>query len=180
MKFHPTDIPGVVVVEGEPNPDERGFFMRLYCPNEFAAARLAFTPVQVNLSRNIHRHSLRGLHYQDPPHAEAKLVSVTRGAVYDVVVDLRRDSSAYGRWKGFELDAESNRALFIPEGCGHGFLTLEPRTDVLYLMGRLHVPGQTKGYRWNDPSLDIRWPAEPEFMSPVDRSWPDFPLQSGD
>jgi dTDP-4-dehydrorhamnose 3,5-epimerase len=178
VKFHPTDIPGVSIVAAEPNKDERGFFARLYSPDEFAAAGLTFTPVQVNLSRNINRYSLRGLHYQDPPYAEAKLVSVTRGAVYDVVVDLRRDSLAYGHWAAFELDAESNRALFIPEGCAHGFLTLAPETDVLYHMGRMHVPGQAKGYRWNDPSLDIRWPAEPEFMSPADRAWPDFSLKS--
>lgn len=180
MKFHPTDIPGVVIVAADPNADERGFFARLYCPDEFARAGIAFTPVQVNMSRNTHRHSLRGLHYEDAPYAEEKLVSVTRGSIYDVVVDLRRESPAYGRWTACELDAESHRALFIPEGCAHGFLTLEPQTDVLYLMGRMHVPGQAKGYRWNDSSLDIRWPAEPEVMSPADQAWPDFTPQSGD
>ncbi len=180
MKFLVTDIPGVFVVAAEPNPDERGFFARLYCPEEFAAAGLEFTPAQVNLSHNIHRHSLRGLHYQDAPHAEAKLVQVTRGAVYDVVVDLRRGSPAYGRWAAFDLDADSMRALFIPEGCAHGFLTRAPQTDVLYHMDRMHMSGLAKGYRWNDPTLGIRWPAEPAFISSTDLTWPDFSLDSGD
>jgi dTDP-4-dehydrorhamnose 3,5-epimerase len=119
------------------------------------------------------------MHYQEPPYAEAKLVCVTRGAIHDVVLDLRRDSPAYGRWSGFELDAESPRALFIPEGCAHGFLTLAPQTDVLYFMGRPHTPGHAKGYRWDDSSLGIRWPAEPEFMAPADRTWPDFSYKPG-
>jgi dTDP-4-dehydrorhamnose 3,5-epimerase len=174
VKFQATDIPGVFIVAVEPITDDRGFFARLYCPEEFAAAGLKFAPVQVNISRNVHRHTLRGLHYENPSHAEAKLVSVTRGAVYDIVVDLRRASATFGRWAAFELDAESARALFIPEGCAHGFLTLMPQTDVLYHMNRMHVAGQTQGYRWNDPTLNIRWPAAPALMSPTDRSWPDF------
>jgi dTDP-4-dehydrorhamnose 3,5-epimerase len=174
VKFQATDILGVLIVAVEPITDERGFFARLYCPNEFASAGIDFKPVQVNLSRNIHRQTLRGLHYQDPPHAEAKLVHVTRGAIYDVVVDLRRESSTFGRWSAFELEAESARAVFIPEGCAHGFLTLAPETDVLYHLERMHVAGQEKGYRWNDPTLNIRWPAEPAFISLADRSWSDF------
>jgi dTDP-4-dehydrorhamnose 3,5-epimerase len=180
LKFQATDISGVFVVAAEPMTDERGFFARLYCPDEFKAAGIDFASVQLNLSRNTHRHTLRGVHYQDPPHAEAKLVSVTRGAVYDVVVDLRRSSATFGRWVGFELDAESARALFIPEGCAHGFLTLVPQTDVFYHMGRSHVPGRAKGYRWNDPALNIRWPAEPAFVSAADRAWPDFSLKFSD
>jgi dTDP-4-dehydrorhamnose 3,5-epimerase len=178
VKFHATDIPGVFIISVEPNADERGFFARLYCPDEFAAAGIDFAPVQVSLSRNIHRHILRGLHYQDFPHAEAKLVHVTRGSVYDVVVDLRCESPAFGRWAAFELDEESGRALFIPEGCAHGFLTLAPQSDVLYHIGRMHVAGQTRGYRWNDRTLNIRWPAEPAFVSPADRAWPDFSVKS--
>jgi dTDP-4-dehydrorhamnose 3,5-epimerase len=174
VKFHATDIPGVFIVAMEPITDERGFFARLYCPEEFAAAGLKFTPVQVSISCNIHCHTLRGLHYQTPSHAEAKLVSVTRGAIYDVVVDLRRSSATFGRWAAFELNVKSARALFIPEGCAHGFLTLVPQTDVLYHMNRMHVEGQAQGYRWNDPTLNIRWPAEPAFVSSADQSWPDF------
>jgi len=174
VKFHVTDIPGVFTVAMEPLVDERGFFARLYCPDEFATAGLKFTPVQVSLSRNVHRYTVRGLHYQNPPHSEAKLVTVTRGAVYDVVVDLRRASAAFGRWAAFELDADSARAMFIPEGCAHGFLTLAPQTDVLYHINRMYVAGQAQGLRWNDSRLNIRWPAEPAFVSVADRSWPDF------
>jgi dTDP-4-dehydrorhamnose 3,5-epimerase len=175
MKFEATDIPGVFVVLVEPSRDTRGFFTRLYCPEEFAEAGIDFAPVQVNLSRNTARHTLRGLHYQDPPHAEAKLVHVTRGSIYDVVVDLRPGSPAFGRWAGFDLDADSVRALFIPEGCAHGFLTLAPETDVLYHMGSLHTPGAGQGYRWDDPALGIHWPAAPAVISQADREWPDFP-----
>jgi dTDP-4-dehydrorhamnose 3,5-epimerase len=174
VNFQATDIPGVFVVVAEPSRDHRGFFARLYCPDEFAAAGIEFTPVEVNLSRNMRRHTLRGMHYQDHPHAEAKLVHVTRGSVYDVVVDLRRNGPSFGRWAGFELDAEAARALFVPEGCAHGFLTLTSDADVLYHMGRRHIPGLTRGYRWNDPVLDIHWPAEPELVSQADMAWPDF------
>jgi dTDP-4-dehydrorhamnose 3,5-epimerase len=174
VRFQETAIPGVFVIQAEPSRDQRGFFARLYCPDEFAAAGIDFTPVQVNLSRNSLRHTLRGLHYQDPPHAEAKLVHVTRGSVHDVVVDLRRSSASFGRWAGFALDADAARALFVPEGCAHGFLTLTPDADVLYHMGRRHIPGLAKGYRWNDPVLDIRWPAEPASVSGADMEWPDF------
>jgi dTDP-4-dehydrorhamnose 3,5-epimerase len=175
VKFSETEIPGVFVVEIEPHVDERGFFARLFCPDEFSAAGISFAPVQTNLSRNPRRHTLRGLHYQDPPDAEAKLVHVTRGAAYDVVVDLRPGSATYGRSTGLNLDAGSVRAVFVPEGCAHGFLTLEPDTDVLYHMGRMYVPGKAKGYRWNDRRLNIAWPAQPEFVSPADQAWPDFP-----
>lgn len=174
MKFHESDIPGVFLIESEPHSDERGFFARLYCPDEFASAGISFTPAQVNLSRNIRSHTLRGLHYQEPPYAEAKLIQVTRGSAYDVVVDLRRDSATFGKWIAFDLDAASTRAIFVPEGCAHGFLTLEPDTDVLYHMTPAYVPGHAKGYRWDDPVLNIRWPAEPNFLSASDTAWPDF------
>ena len=167
-------IPGVFIVTPEPVNDERGFFARLYCKDDLAAAGISFTPAQINLCRNIRRHTLRGLHYQDSPYGEAKLVSVTHGAVYDVVVDLRPNSAWYGRWEAFELDGESARALFIPAGCAHGYLTLLPHTDVLYHMDRKHVVGRAKGYRWNDPTFNIPWPMEPAVLSTADRSWPDF------
>jgi dTDP-4-dehydrorhamnose 3,5-epimerase len=174
VKFRRTDIADVVLVEPEPKADERGFFARLYCPDEFAAAKIDFTPLQVSLSRNQHMHTLRGMHFQNPPYAEAKLVHVTRGVAYDVIVDLRKDSATFGRWAAFELSAESARAVFIPQGCAHGFLTLAPETDVLYHIDRLQVGGQGRGYRWNDPAFGIRWPAEPAVISGADRAWPDF------
>lgn len=175
LKFHKTDLPGVFLVEAEPHRDERGHFARLYAPDEFQAAGIDFNPVQINISYNAQAHTLRGLHYQDPPHAEAKLVQVTRGAAFDVVVDLRRDSAGYGRWQGFTLKEDGRRAVFIPEGCAHGFLTLAPDTDVLYCMGRANVAGHAKGYRFDDPRLKISWPAKPAVMSAADRQWPDFP-----
>lgn len=174
MKVLASKIPGVFQIAGERNSDERGFFARLFCPDEFAAAGIDFNPVQVNLSRNIRGRTLRGLHFQDPPHSEAKLVHVTRGAIYDVVVDVRRTSPQYGKWVAFELDAESATGLFIPEGCAHGFLTRRPETDVLYHMSRRHIAGQARGYRWNDQAINIRWPEEPEFISLADQKWPDF------
>lgn len=175
VKFVVSTLPGVVVVEAEPHPDDRGFFARLYSPNEFGAAGIDFKPVQVNLSRNARRHTLRGMHYQDPPHAEAKLVQIVRGAAYDVVVDLRPASPAYGNWVAFTLDSSAPpRAIYIPEGCAHGFLTLQPDTDILYYMGRIYEPGHAKGFRWDDRRLAIKWPAEPMIISDADRAWPDF------
>jgi dTDP-4-dehydrorhamnose 3,5-epimerase len=178
VKFKETKISGVFAIELEPNADERGFFARLYCPEEFAAAGIDFTPVQTSLSRSTKRHTLRGMHYQDAPHAEAKLIHVTRGTIYEVVVDVRPGSPTYGQWVSLELSEREGRAVYIPEGCAHGFLTLAPDTDVLYQIGRLYEPGHAKGYRWNDPRLRIDWPAAPEIVSAADQAWPDFPARA--
>ena len=178
MIFVPTELPGVIEIRLNPHRDDRGFFARLYCPVEFAAAGIDFTPSQLNLSRNPRLHTLRGLHYQDPPHAEAKLVRVTAGCIHDVVVDLRRDQPTYGRHIARRLDAAEGTALFLPEGCAHGFLTLAPETDVLYQMGRPHVPGQARGLRYDDPALAIDWPASPALISESDLMWPGFPVES--
>lgn len=172
MNFATTDIPGVVIVEPAPHRDERGSFARLYCPEEFRRAGIDFTPVQHSLSRNILAFTLRGLHYQNPPFAESKLVRVTRGRIFDVAVDLRADSPAFRRWVGVELDADTATALFVPKGCAHGFLTLEPETDVLYAIAPAFSPGHGKGCRWNDPAFAIRWPAAPRCLSPADAAWP--------
>lgn len=172
MKFIPTALPGVVVIEPEPHSDERGFFARVYCPTEFAQAGINFAPTQINLSRNSHRHTLRGLHFQEPPHAEAKLIRVTAGRIFEVVVDLRKGTPTYRKWISLELDAASAMAIFVPEGCAHGFMTLEPDTDIQYQMGRDYIHGLARGLRWNDPALGVTWPAPPERMSPQDRGWP--------
>lgn len=172
MKFEPTALPGVIHVMAEPRRDDRGFFARLHCPEEIAKAGIDFTSVQINLSRNTAAYTLRGMHFQDPPYAEAKLVRVVRGAIHDVVVDIRPGSPTYLKHAGFRLDAEGADALFIPEGFAHGFLTLEPETDVLYQMGRAYVPGQAKGYRWDDPALGIIWPHPPAVIGDADRAWP--------
>jgi dTDP-4-dehydrorhamnose 3,5-epimerase len=174
MQILETEIPGARVIKAEPVNDERGGFARLYCPEEFAAAGIGFTPVQVNLSRNPAAFTLRGMHYQEPPRSEAKLVHVTRGAIYDVALDLRPDSPTFRRWMGVRLDAATMAALFVPEGCAHGFLTLEPDTDVLYHMGRKFEPGWGRGVRWNDPAFAIEWPASPKVMSERDAGYPDF------
>ncbi len=173
MRFLATPIAGMVVVEAEPHADARGLFARLYCPAEFRAAGLgAFTPTQVNLSRNLARHTLRGMHYQDPPRAEAKLIRAVRGAAFDVAVDLRPDSPTYRRWHGVELDEQSMRAVFLPEGCAHGFLTLTPDCDLLYHMGRDFEPGFGRGIRFDDPAIGIDWPAPPVVIDPRDTAWP--------
>lgn len=172
MRFSATALPGVMLIEPEPRHDERGFFARVYCPGAFTSAGIDFVPTQINLSRNTLRHTLRGLHYQSPPHAEAKLIRVTAGRIFEVVVDLRKGTLTYLKWISLELDAASANAIFVPEGCAHGFLTLEPGTDVLYQMGRDHVPGVANGLRWNDPVLGINWPATTAEMSAQDRAWP--------
>jgi len=173
MRFAPTAIAGVMVVDIEPREDERGGFARLHCPEEFAAAGHPFTPVQTSLSRNPHALTLRGLHYQAPPHAEIKLVRVVRGRIFDVALDLRPGSPTWRRWVGEELSAENGRALLIPEGVAHGFLTLEPDTDVLYQISPAFEPGHEAGVRWDDPAFGIAWPQAPALISPRDATYPD-------
>ena len=172
MKFQATDLAGVFDIETVPHRDDRGFFARVFCPAEFAAAGIAFTSTQINLSRNETRHTLRGMHWQDAPHAEAKVVRAVSGAIHDIVVDLRPASPTFRRWIARRLDSRMANALFIPEGCAHGFLTLEPATDVLYQMGRPYVPGQERGARYDDPALALEWPARPDVIAPADLAWP--------
>jgi dTDP-4-dehydrorhamnose 3,5-epimerase len=174
MRFSPTQVPGVVVVDIARHADERGAFARLQCPDEFAAAGIAFAPAQTSLSRNPQAGTLRGLHYQPAPHAETKLVRAVRGRMFDVAVDLRPDSPTFRQWVGEELSADNARALFIPEGVAHGFLTLEPDTDVLYQISPRFTPGHEAGVRWNDPALAISWPAEPRLISQRDATYPDL------
>lgn len=174
MRFVATEIAGVVEISLAPNRDERGFFARIYCPQEFTDAGIAFTSTQINLSRNARALTLRGMHWQAPPFAEAKIVRVTAGAIHDVVIDLRPNSATFRHWIARPLDAISGTALFVPEGCAHGFLTLQPDTDVLYQMSRPYVSGQARGFRWDDPAIGIRWPAEPQTVGAADLSWPPF------
>jgi dTDP-4-dehydrorhamnose 3,5-epimerase len=174
MHFIETAIAGVMVVEATPRHDARGAFARLYCPEEFAAAGIAFASSQVNLSANPARHTLRGMHFQRPPQAESKLVRVVRGAAYDVALDLRPESPTHLKWVAAELSADNLRALFLPEGIAHGFLTLEPDTDVLYQMGRPYRPGFEDGVRWDDPAFAIAWPHPPAVISARDGAYADF------
>lgn len=173
MRFTPTPIAGVVRVAAEPHADDRGLFARLHCPEEFAAAGIAFAPAQTSISRNPKAGTLRGMHYQAAPHAETKLVRVTRGRVFDVAVDLRPDSPTYRQWTGAELSADNLAGLFIPEGIAHGFLTLEPDSDVVYQIAPAYRPGHDAGVRWNDPAFGIEWPAQPQLISERDASYPD-------
>ena len=174
MRFLATDIAGVVIVEARPSADARGGFARLHCPAEFATGGIAFEPVQTSLSTNPATGTLRGLHFQKAPRAETKLVRAVRGRVFDVAVDLRPDSPTYRRWTATELSATNLRGLFIPEGVAHGFLTLEPDTDVLYQIAPAHTPGHAAGVRWNDPAFAITWPIAPTLMSPADAAYPDY------
>jgi dTDP-4-dehydrorhamnose 3,5-epimerase len=147
----------------------------MYCRQEYAEQGIDFDPVQISLSSNTRRGTLRGLHFQADPHAEAKVVSCTRGSAFDVAVDLRAGSPTYGRWEKVELSRENGRAVYVPAGCAHGFQTLEDDTELLYLISELYEPDLQRGVRWDDPALEIEWPAEPTVMSERDRSFPDFP-----
>jgi dTDP-4-dehydrorhamnose 3,5-epimerase len=174
MLFTETGIVGVILLDLEPIADERGSFARLQCPDEFAAAGYPFTPAQTSLSRNAAAGTLRGMHYQPAPNAETKVVRAVRGRIFDVAVDLRRGSPTHWRWTGAELSAENGRALMIPEGVAHGFLTLEPDTDVLYQISPAYRPGHEAGVRWNDPAFGIQWPAQPALISARDAAYPDY------
>ena len=174
MQIRKTEIAGVCLIDAEPAVDARGAFARLYCPDELGAAGIAFVAAQTSLSRNPAVLTLRGMHYQAPPRAEAKLVHVTQGAIFDVALDLRPDSPTFRRWLGVRLDATALSALFIPEGCAHGFLTLAPDTDVLYHISRKFEPGWGLGVRWDDPAFAIDWPAPPEVISERDAGYADF------
>jgi len=174
MRFIAQKIAGVFVVEADPHRDERGSFARIFCTEEFAKAGINFASPQINLSGNAKRHTLRGLHFQNPPYAEAKFVRATRGSAFDVVVDLRKGSATERQWIAVTLDARTMNAVFVPEGCAHGFLTLEDDTDILYQMGRPFVDGQGQGVRWNDPAFAINWPAAPAVISDRDANYADY------
>jgi dTDP-4-dehydrorhamnose 3,5-epimerase len=175
MIFHETDIPGAFTIDLERREDERGFFARAWCVEEFAAHGLSTRLAQANLSFNRSAGILRGMHFQRAPHEEAKLVRCTRGAIFDVIVDLRPDSPAYRRWIGVELTAENRRALYVPEGCAHGYQTLADGTEALYLVSEAYAPDSEGGVRWDDPAFGIEWPhADNRSLSRKDAAWPDF------
>jgi dTDP-4-dehydrorhamnose 3,5-epimerase len=172
--FEQTGLPGVVLVNPERHSDDRGFFARTWCAQEFQAAGLSSGLAQCSVSWNERRHTLRGMHWEAGPQRESKLVRCTRGAVFDVAVDLRPESPTYLGHVGVGLDAEDHRALYIPPGVAHGFLTMEDRTEVLYQMDSFYAPEAERGARWDDPAFAIDWPAEPVVLSERDRRLPDF------
>lgn len=174
MQIGPTPIGGVHVVTTEVAADERGHFARVFDSEVFAAAGLAGDVRQSSVSFNTHRHTLRGMHLQRDPHGESKLVRCSRGRLFDVVVDLRPDSPTYCQWFGQELDDRTLTALYIPPGVAHGFLTLEPSTEVSYQMATEYVPEAADGVRWDDPAFGIEWPAAPAVLSQRDAEWPDL------
>jgi dTDP-4-dehydrorhamnose 3,5-epimerase len=173
MTFTATPLAGAFVIDPEPIEDERGFFARSFCVEEFRARGLNPRVVQCNVSFNRRRGTVRGLHYQRAPHGEAKLVRCTAGALYDVIVDLRPDSPTMQRHFAIELSARNRRMLYIPEGCAHGFQTLEDGTEVFYQMSAPYTADATAGVRWNDPAFGIEWPLEVTVISERDRSYPD-------
>lgn len=160
MRFHETDLAGVVVVEPEVIEDDRGLFARTYCAREFEEQGIRFSPVQSSTSFNLRRGTVRGLHYQAPPQAEAKLVRCSMGRIYDVAVDIRPNSATFGVWTALELTASNRRALFIPPGFAHGFQTLVDDSEVFYLMSEFFEPESERGVRWDDPEVGITWPPE--------------------
>ena len=174
MKFEPTPIAGAWLISLEPMADDRGFFARSYCAEEFARHGVEDRFVQSNLSRNRLRGTLRGMHYQALEHPESKVVRCVRGAIFDAIVDLRRDSPSYLKTFGRRLDDEAADAVYVPPGCAHGFLTLTDDSDVEYQMGSLFTPGAGQGVRWNDPAFEIEWPAPPAVVSERDRGYPDY------
>ena len=177
MIFHETPLDGAYLVEQQRHADERGFFARTWAVEELEARGLDTRVAHMNTSFNARAGTLRGLHLQAPPHAEAKLVRATRGAIFDVAVDLRRDSPSYLRWHGVELDADGGLAFFIPAGCAHGFATLSDASEVLYVMSVAYAPESAGGVRWDDPAFGIEWPPAPAggwTMTERDRTWPDF------
>ena len=172
MHFAPTEIAGLIAVRLERIADARGSFARLFCRDTFAAHGLADVFVQASLSLTRRAFTLRGMHFQRPPHAEVKLVRCVRGAIFDVVADLRRDSPSFRRWQGFELSPQSDVALYIPQGCAHGFLTLVDDSEVLYQMSTPYAPDFADGVRYDDPALGIAWPHAPVLVAEKDLAWP--------
>jgi dTDP-4-dehydrorhamnose 3,5-epimerase len=174
MQFRAAQLEGVRLIDLEPVPDERGFFARTYCEEEFAAQGLETRFVQHSMSHTGRRGSVRGMHFQRPPHEEVKLVRCIRGAVHDVLIDLRPNSPTYRRWESYELTADNRRQLYIPAGLAHGFQTLMPDTEVAYLISAFYTPAAAAGLRYDDPAFAIEWPLPVADISAKDRTWPDF------
>jgi dTDP-4-dehydrorhamnose 3,5-epimerase len=174
MKFHETPLQGAQLIELERRGDDRGFFARYFCEREFAAAGLQTRFVQINNSLSEKKGTLRGLHYQLPPAAEVKIVRCVRGALWDVIVDLRPDSPTFKKWFGAELNADNRLMMYVPRGYAHAIVTLTVSTEAIYLVSAFYTPEQERGLRWNDPAIGIEWPIEPTEISSKDAQWPDL------
>jgi dTDP-4-dehydrorhamnose 3,5-epimerase len=178
MLFTETPLKGSYIIDIEKVGDSRGFFARFWCINEFKAKNLVTNWVQANVSFSKSKGTLRGLHYQDDPYAEAKLVRCTRGALFDVILDLRPDSSTFGEWFGVRLSADEHRMLYVPEGIAHGFLTLVDNAEASYLVSQYYKPHAEAGVRYNDPAFGIQWPLEIQVISKKDATWPNYPRRA--
>ena len=174
MIFKKTKISGVYLLEPERLTDERGFFARVWCQSEFTEHGIDPRVVQCNLSFNPHKGTMRGMHYQRAPHEETKIVRCTMGAIFDVALDLRRDSPTFKQWVGAPLTAENREMLVIPPGCAHGYLTLAANTEVCYQMSAYYMPTHGAGVRWNDTAFGIHWPGDVATIADRDRDYPDF------
>jgi len=174
MIFKKARIPGVYFLEPERLTDERGFFARMWCQAEFTEYGIDPQIVQCNLSFNPRKGTMRGMHYQRAPHEETKIVRCTMGAIFDVALDLRRDSATFKQWVGAPLTAENREMLVIPPGCAHGYLTLTDNTEVFYQMSASYTPTHGAGVRWNDPAFGIHWPGDVTMIADRDRDYPDF------
>jgi dTDP-4-dehydrorhamnose 3,5-epimerase len=174
MEFHETKLKGVFEICIEPRFDERGFFARTWCRREFENHGLDPRLVQCNVSFNPRRGTLRGLHYQSAPCEESKIVRCTRGAIYDVVLDLRPESPTFKAWIAVILTAENRNMVYVPEGCAHGFLTLEDESEIFYQMSEFYDPASARGVRWDDPAFRITWPEQITLISDRDRTYPNF------
>ena len=174
MRFTPTTLNGAYIVDIEPLSDERGFFARSWCKDEFNRRGLNSELMQCNISVNKAKGTIRGLHYQENPFGEAKLIRCSGGAIYDVIVDLRATSPSYGQWFSAELTAANYRMLYVPEGFAHGFQSLEDSTEVFYQMSQAYQEEYARGVRWNDPAFNVSWPLPNPILSSRDESYPDF------
>jgi len=174
MFFQKTKIGGVIEVQLDRKTDERGFFARSWCRTEFEEAGLDSRLVQCSISYNERRGTLRGMHYQAAPFAEVKLVRCTRGAICDVILDLRAESPTFKQWVAVTLSSENRNMVYIPDGCAHGFLTLADDTEVFYQMSEYYHPEAAHGVRWDDPAFGIEWPEKVAVISERDRTLPDF------
>lgn len=174
MKLSPTALAGACMIDIEPVPDERGFFARSWCREEFVRHGLNPDLAQCSISFNKKRGTLRGMHYQAKPHEETKVVRCTRGAIYDVIVDLRPESPTFRKWIAVELSADNRRMLYVPPGFAHGFQSLVDGTEVFYQISTFYRPESARGVRWNDPAFGIEWPVTERIISDKDRQYPDF------
>ena len=175
MLFRPADIDGAYLIVPEPHADERGYFARLFCADEFESRGLLTEFPQTSVSHNRLRGTLRGLHFQEAPATETKLIRCTRGSVHDVIVDLRADSPTYGKHFAVALSADNPTSLYVPKGCAHGFQTLADDTDLEYQLSERYAPGAARGVRYDDPALGIEWPLPVSVIAPKDLAWPSLP-----